>query len=122
MEDKYRIRKTGEIVEVISWGGSTTRSDVLDFVSYIDSKGVEHEKESLNLYWDLEPVKERQEDFDHLLEMNTEAERRKIAAMAMQGLLANPDYENRSSRDVASRSVIYADALIAELNKKKDGS
>lgn len=41
---KARNRKTGEIVDVISYGGSTVRSDVLDYVSYIDSKGVEHSR------------------------------------------------------------------------------
>lgn len=53
-------------------------------------------------------------------------ERRKIAAMAMQGILAN--YRITSSTNVpkdfiptsvAIASVHYADALIAELNKKK---
>lgn len=127
MENKYRIRKTGEIVEVISYGGSTTRSDVLDFVSYIDSKGVEHEREHLNLYWDLEPVKERQADFNRILEMNTEAERRKMAAQAMCAILASrEDFIPISectdiANSIARKSVIFADALIAELNKKKDG-
>ena len=143
MNNKYRIRKTGEIVEVISYGGSTTRSDVLDFVSYIDSKGAEHEKEPLNLYWDLSPIKEwgvknkqnrnlSQEtaicdkQFDKILEMNTEVERRWIAAMVMCAILTKPmdffsisecmDIEN----SVAKKSVAFADALIAELNKKKD--
>ena len=153
MNNKYRIRKTGEIVEVISYGGSTTRSDVLDFVSYIDSKGVEHEKEPLNLYWDLSPitkwgVENKQnrnlsqetancdKQFDKILEMNTEAERRKIAAMAMQGLLRNPkfdkDYELYCSARygtcsspepkedyMAMCAVRYADALLTQLNKKK---
>lgn len=83
---------------------------------------VEMEKRNEEYRKFLQNMEARDKQFDKLLEMNTEAERRKFAAMAMQGLLANPDYENRSSRDVASRSVIYADALIAELNKKKDGS
>lgn len=80
--------------------------------------------------------------FNRILEMNTETERRKFAAMAMQGLLSNPNVFN----DVVSRKKYYpqiaedaikaADALlmafnmenlkeatdkIAELNKKKDG-
>lgn len=146
MNNKYRIRKTGEIVEVISYGGSTTRSDVLDFVSYIDSKGVEHEKEPLNLYWDLSPIKKwgvenkqnrnlSQEtancdkQFDKILEMNTEAERRKIATQAMVAILSNPvtakcvmvpNVLDISVLTLAKLSVKVADALIAELNKKKD--
>jgi hypothetical protein len=139
MNNKYRIRKTGEIVEVISYGGSTTRSDVLDFVSYIDSKGAEHEKEPLNLYWDLSPIKEwgvknnehrnlSQEtancdkQFDKILEINTEAERRKIAAMAMQGLLSNPNvFDDVVSRkkyypQIAEDAIKAADALLMAFN------
>lgn len=62
-------------------------------------------------------------DFDKILRMNTEAERRQIAAMAMQGLLASPvDYSMQSKEPgyIAKFSVECADALIAELNKKKD--
>lgn len=57
-------------------------------------------------------------DFDKILRMNTEAERRQFAAMAMQGLLAN-DF-SVSYKECALDAVAYADALIAELNKKKD--
>lgn len=75
--------------------------------------------------------------FDKILEMNTEVERRWIAAMAMQGMLSNPKFnkaydiyysaccnggtKNIKSREdyVAMRSVRFADALIAQLNKKK---
>lgn len=51
---KYRIRKTGEAVEVIAWEttdkGARSESD---WVSYIDSEGNEHIKEHLTLEWDL---------------------------------------------------------------------
>lgn len=74
--------------------------------------------------------------FNRILRMNTEAERRKIAAMAMQGLLRNPkfdkDYElycsacygTCSSPEpkedyMAMCAVRYADALLTQLNKKK---
>lgn len=127
MGNKYRIRKTGEIIEIISYGGSTTRTDTLDYVSYIDSKGVEHEREHLNLYWDLEQVENpnTNDNFDRILRMNTEAERRQIAAMVMQGLLSNSEIivqalTDKDKRDLARESVSIADALIAELNKKKD--
>lgn len=44
---KKKFRKTGEIVDVISYNKYTTtkRNSELDWVSYIDSKGVEHEHE-----------------------------------------------------------------------------
>lgn len=51
---KYRLRKTDESVEVIAWEtvekGARSEND---WVSYIDSKGVEHIKEQLTLEWDF---------------------------------------------------------------------
>lgn len=66
-------------------------------------------------------------NFNRIVEMNTEAERRHIAAMAMQGLLGNPtiteyryiDVETINAK-IISTSLMFADALIAELNKKKE--
>lgn len=55
------IRKTGEEITIVSYGGRIDRSDVLDYVSYIDSKGVEHPREKMNLYWDIEVIDDRQE-------------------------------------------------------------
>lgn len=55
---KAKIRKTGEIVEIICYSGSVMRrSDVADSVSYIDSKGDEQfNVRGLNFYWDFEPI------------------------------------------------------------------
>lgn len=66
---------------------------------------------------------ENNEDFSRILEMNTEAERRKIAAMAMSAIIANGHYqiaEENGAEILAAASVEAADALIAELNKKKE--
>jgi hypothetical protein len=46
---KAKIRKTGEVVDVIYFRCSTIRN-IYDEVSYIDSKGREHEGENLNYY------------------------------------------------------------------------
>ena len=51
---KARIRKTGEIVDVISYNTCSTIRSHQDYVSYIDSKGEEHDRESLNYYWDFD--------------------------------------------------------------------
>ena len=64
--------------------------------------------------------------FDRIIELNTEVERRKIAAMAMQGMLSNSEIiiqalTNKEKKDLAREVVSIADALIAELNKEKDG-
>lgn len=71
--------------------------------------------------------------FNRILEMNTEAERRRFAAMAMQAILSNDtqirqavsefpmtDGTHNKYFGIAQCAVAYADALIAELNKKKD--
>lgn len=66
---------------------------------------------------------ETNDDFNRIVEMNTEAERRKIAAMAMQAIITNGHYqiaEENGAETLAAASVKAADALIAELNKKKD--
>ena len=47
---KARIRKTGEIVDVIAHNHCSTIRSSQDYVSYIDSNGVEHDRESLNYY------------------------------------------------------------------------
>lgn len=68
---------------------------------------------------------ENNEDFNRIVEMNTEAERRKIATQAMFILMGQNESYFLQSKDpsfIASLAVEYADALIAELNKKKDGS
>ncbi len=58
---KAILRKTGEIVDIVSWNGSTVRTQ-LDTVSYIDSQGIEHDRESLNLYWDFELIDTKDKD------------------------------------------------------------
>ena len=49
---KAKIRKTGEIVDIICYNNCSTIRSHQDSVSYIDSKGVEHDRESLNYYWE----------------------------------------------------------------------
>lgn len=63
---------------------------------------------------------ENNDNFDRILEMNTEAERRKIAANAMCAMLSNSGYAKTFSvSDMAELAIKATDALIAELNKKK---
>lgn len=56
--------------------------------------------------------------FNRIVEMNTEAERRRFAAMAMQGIIANGELVDPD--EVTDMAIIYADELIEKLNKKKD--
>ena len=114
---KKRLRKTGEIVDVISYATPYgTNRDCDDWVSYIDSKGVGHEYErGLNIYWDFEDMEEQ-------LSTEIDWERRRyetakdvllefLSSSCSNGYVCNRDEQAKSA-------VIYADALIAELKKR----
>ena len=110
---KKKLRKTGEIVDVISYNKytSTARNSELDWVSYIDSKGMEHEHEKrLNIYWDFEDVEEVPST-----DIDWEQVRIKASISALQGFAARPQIV---STDTLARWIVSAaDALIAELKK-----
>ena len=109
---KAKIRKTGEIVDVICYGGSALRRSAIDYVKYIDSQDVEHtEPNNLNYYWDFESI-ENEKDY------NWDALRNQAAIAAMQGVMnffGSIDYNKDT---IAKLAVEQADALIAELKKK----
>lgn len=123
---KARIRKTGEIVEVITYSSSTHRLEHLDAVSYIDSKGVEHDREKLNFYWDFEQLPDVKEDNFPNTDWNQV--RIQAAIAAMQGLCnsCHDDVirEIQKQNDLERSSVIgflsvrIADAFVKELKKK----
>lgn len=110
---KKKIRKTGEIVDVIAWynllGAERVRSDS---VSYVDSKGNECVKvEGLNLAWDFEDVEEVLSS-----DIDWEQRRYEIAKDVL------PDFRDGSNiwlsaKEAAKCAVHYADALISELKK-----
>lgn len=59
---KRKIRRTGEIIDVITFSGSTIRGDY-DKIQFYDSKGSVI-KESLNYYLDTLPVDDENKDVD----------------------------------------------------------
>lgn len=109
---KAKIRKTGEIVDVICYGGSPNRrSDVLDYVSYIDSQGVEHVGDNhLNYYWDFEPIETTANE--HWQDV------RECAAIAALNGLLSCSYSKGTFADYAKDAINCANALIEELKKK----
>ena len=110
---KARIRKTGEIVDIITYSGSTIRNECIDKVSYIDSKGVEHDRETLNYYWDFEQRPDVEEDNFPNTDWNQV--RIDAAISAMQGIISkNDDY---TYKEIAVHAVGYAEALVKELKK-----
>ena len=111
---KKRIRKTGEIVDVIAWYNIMgAERDKDDSVSYIDSKGNECVKvEGLNLAWDFEDVEEALNT-----DIDWEKVRIKAAISALQGFCSNSETFNDDDDRLAKWSVSCADALIAELKE-----
>lgn len=62
---KRKIRRTGEIIDVITFSGSTIRSDY-DKIQFYDSNG-SMINESLNYYLDTLPVDDENKDVDSIL-------------------------------------------------------
>lgn len=108
---KARIRKTGEIVEVISYSSLTTRNETLDNVSYIDSQGKEHPHEPFNFYWDFETIIDEKEDTFSMTDWNQVRVQASIGAM--QVILGKYSYD--TCKEIAVLAVKCADALIKEL-------
>lgn len=74
---KAILRKTKEVVDVISYVGHTERSDY-DRVTYIDQNGGEHRGEGLNYYLDF-------------VEFDTDGFIRDTAKMVVAAMYANPN-------------------------------
>lgn len=113
---KKRLRKTGEIVDVINYSASCLGREKDDYVSYINSKGIEHVAEhGLNIHWDFEDVEE-----ELTKEIDWEERRYCIAKDIMAAFLSNLNVavHGDSAEEHASDAVLYADALIAELKKE----
>lgn len=117
---KKRIRKTGEIVNVIDYSciGLIKERDDKDWVSYIDSKDIEHHcVKGLNFYWDFEDVEE-----ELTKDIDWEERRYELAQSIISARLSNPDRFsfNECPEEMARKTIRYADALIAELKKGGD--
>lgn len=110
---KAVIRKTGEVVEIISYSSLTTRNETLDYVAYIDSQGKEHPREPLNFYWDFETILDEKENT--FLTTDWNQVRLQASIGAMQVILGKNNYD--TYKDIAAHAVGYADALVEELKK-----
>lgn len=111
---RKRIKKTGEIVEVVNYKSALSERRNDDFVTYIDSNGFKHDNvKLLNVDFDFEDVP-KNKPCDNI---NWEERRYEIAKSMLAAFLSNScstvyggTYE-RQAKD----AVQYADALIAEL-------
>ena len=122
---KRRIRKTGEVVKIIVYSNirGSDRDDT-DFVCYIDSKGVEHYENRLNMCLDFEDVEKNNTSEN----IDWERRRYEIAKIMMHAIYLDDGNAERSNKsglgfeykgfqESAKEAVRFADALIAELKK-----
>ena len=106
---KYIIKKTGEIVDVVSY------SETGSYVEYYDSRGIFIHDENANIYKDFDAIIGGKEPIDW------EQRRYEIAKDVLASELivdATNGIGNTDADDVVWRSVFYADKLIKELKKK----
>lgn len=109
---KARIRKTGEIVDVIDYDCSHKNNNE-HFVAYTDARRKYHFKEGTNLY----------EDFDILpdnlrYDIDWEERRYEIAKEAVRGVALNADcFTKKEIETTVNNALKLADNLIAKLKK-----
>lgn len=105
---KMRIRKTGEIVDVISCSNCNLNRNKRDWVSYIDSSGVEHSAErGLNILWDFEDMEEKP-----ITEINLE--RQKF------DFLPSDDFGKRKKYRLTNETITFADVTLYRIQAMRD--
>lgn len=113
---KYRIRKTNEIVDVLSYSACAyTRYPTIDYVCYIDTKGEEIVGKGLNIIWDFEPINEKSaNDFDW---QSFRAE----AAKEFVSIICNHKYDTKKERYpvICKEAIALADELIKQIKEKE---
>lgn len=130
------IRKTGEEITIVAYGGNSNRSDVLDYVSYIDSHGVEHPREKMNLYWDVEVINEQMELCRQMAKHSISADmmakesadkaltKREAVALAIYSSIVSGIYASGGSKywepkEIAEETTEYTDAFMEEFVKEE---
>lgn len=117
---KARNRKTGEIVEVISWSGKIDRNNVLDYVYYIDSEGNEHtdDGQGLNLFWDFETATEDKESINLV---NWESFRRNTAKDIVTAYISTSSgfFNDAGIKHVVKYALSISDELIKQLKDER---
>ena len=126
---KKRIRKTGEIVDVISYNDcNDTKRHSYDWVAYVDKNGDEWNV-PMNFFLDFKDVEE-----ELTKEIDWEQRRYEIAKEAISAIMSNGEFYDQvlyegaqlnGSRtipvNISHAAVVFADALIAELKKGEIG-
>ena len=109
---KYKIRKTGEIVDVVGYSACThTRYPSTDYVCYINNGGNEIVGRGLNLIWDFEPINEENENNFDWQSFRNQATKDILCAMI--------NHFGTSSIDMDD-VVKWTDSLISKLKEKEE--
>ena len=105
---KMRIRKTGEIVDVISCSNCNLNRNKRDWVSYIDSSGVKHLVEhGLNILWDFEDMEEKP-----ITEINLEWQR--------FDFLSSDDFGEKKKYRFTGETITIADVTLYRIQAMRD--
>jgi len=114
---KYRLRKTDEPVEIVAWETAEkgARSEN-DWVSYIDSNGVEHVKEHLTLEWDFVV----QTPFEKIISGGFESGLNKFDPWEARRYELAKQYFFEQGVHNYDKSVEYADEFIAAMKKSPE--
>ena len=112
---KTKIRKSGEIVNIISYYETFTENYLKYNVVYIDSLGVQHSRDDIDYNEYFESIEETQDK--HWQDV-----RERAAIAALQGLLANPHsfYSGGTMKeDIVPTALSKGDALAWELEEEQ---
>ena len=112
---------------------------MLDYVSYIDSQGVEHPRESINFYWDVEVINEKEELRIKLLNEQVEnarlavktadiardcmlIKREALTGTILSGLIAglySRSWDDKEDADFVKQAVKLSGMLLDEFQKEE---
>lgn len=106
---KKKIKRSGEIIDVITFSSGTKRSK-LDIVNYIDEKG-EEVSANLNYYLDLEDIDDCTPDYWERL-------RNKAAIKFYAARISALENATTNSNKIMETAIREADELIEKLKEK----
>lgn len=113
---KYKIRKTGEIVDVVGYSACThTRYPNADYVCYIDNGGNEIIGRGLNYIWDFEPINEESANDFNWQSFRAEAARDILCSIIQSGYYGDDRMVHQSALAIG-----YANELCKQLKEKEE--
>ena len=109
---KKIVRKTGEIIDVITYTCGTT-PEKSDVVNYVDGEG-NYKSAKLNYYWDLEDIDDNKTEEEYWKEFRSQA-----ALSILNGILSHSTFRDDWMPDV-DKSVTIANYLVKKLKENEN--